>query len=391
MELVKWDELSVMISEASDIDEIKGFSDKLEALRLLAKQSKESLETMNQIAEYRLRCERKKGDWLMENMPRGALPGSNNKNGERRGRVTLEDVGVSRHESARARKLASMDPADFEAFLELCRETDTEITLKGAVAAAFSSNKRSERVRKSEETILSEIDSNFILGESVQEIEKLEDDSIHAYIIDPPYGYEYLNDKANTGVPRRFLDEHGFLQEPILNDDRQSALEVLDRSLEAVRPKLKEGSHVYVFGSWKTFTDFERIISRNFTIRNVLVWFKNRVMGLGNLDSYGEQYELIFFASKGVSTWYSEKRPGNVLEESRCNTKRHPTEKPKELLKKLINVATVEGEIVLDSFAGVASTLVAAKETGRRYIGIELSEEYWRRGQRRLENNGETD
>ena len=95
MELVKWDELSVMISEASDIEEIKGFSDKLEALRLLAKQSKESLETMNQIAEYRLRCERKKGDWLMENTPRGALPGSNNKNGERRGRVTLEDVGVT--------------------------------------------------------------------------------------------------------------------------------------------------------------------------------------------------------------------------------------------------------------------------------------------------------
>ena len=60
MELVKWDELSVMISEASDIDEIKGFSDKLEALRLLAKQSKESLETMHQIADYRLRCERKK-------------------------------------------------------------------------------------------------------------------------------------------------------------------------------------------------------------------------------------------------------------------------------------------------------------------------------------------
>ena len=72
MDLVKWDELSLMIDEAEDIDVLKTYTDKLEALRLLAKQSKESLETQNKIAEYRLMVERKKGLWLDENMPRGA-------------------------------------------------------------------------------------------------------------------------------------------------------------------------------------------------------------------------------------------------------------------------------------------------------------------------------
>ena len=95
-ELVKWDELSVMIAEADDISTLKDFTDKLEALRILAKQSKESLETQNRIAEYRLKVERKKGAWLDENMPRGALPGSNNKNGVRTSRLTLENIGVTR-------------------------------------------------------------------------------------------------------------------------------------------------------------------------------------------------------------------------------------------------------------------------------------------------------
>jgi DNA modification methylase len=67
---------------------------------------------------------------------------------------------------------------------------------------------------------------------------------------------------------------------------------------------------------------------------------------------------------------------------------RHPTEKPLELIEKLINVATVEGEVVLDSFAGVATTCVAAKNTKRAYIGIEMEEKYWRLGQGRL--NDET-
>ena len=390
--MVKWDELSVMISEAKDIDTLKGFSDKLEALRILAKQSKESLETQNKIAEYRLRVERKKGSWLDENMPRGALPGSNNKNGERRGRVTLETVGVTRHESARARKLAAMKEDDFETFLRVCKDSGVEITLKGATSAAFSSSKRTKAEKRIQETKLKSLDSSFIHGESVEEILKLEDESIDCYIIDPPYGIDYLNDKTQPGVPRSFVEKSGFKQERIANDDLEGALSVLAESLAAVKPKLKDGAHVYVFGSWKTFSRFETIIRGHFDLKNVIVWHKNSTMGLGDLHgNYGEQYELIFFASKGKTTWMSEKRPGNVIYEPRMNTQRHPTEKPKELLKKLINVATVEGETVLDSFAGVASTLVAARETGRRYIGVELSEEYWRRGQRRLENNGKTD
>ena len=390
-ELVKWDELSVMIAEADDITTLKEFTDKLEALRILAKQSKESLETQNRIAEYRLKVERKKGSWLDENMPRGALPGSNNKNGVRTSRLTLENIGVTRNESSRARKLAAMPEADFEEFLTLCREGNHEITLKGAASAAFRSQRRYEQDVRIEATKILSIDSSLILGESSEEISKLEDQSVNCYLIDPPYGVEWLGGRWGVeGVPSKFVKDKKYHDE-IINDDLEGALRVLDESLKAVHPKLKDGSQVYIFTAWQTYSHFERIVKKYFDLKNVLIWVKDK-HGVGDcFGNFGNQYEMIIFASKGKTTWCSDKRPVNVLYAPKITSRLHPTEKPVELLKQLITIATVEGEVVLDSFAGVASTLVAAKECGRRYIGVELSEEYWEKGQRRLGENGETE
>ena len=55
----------------------------------------------------------------------------------------------------------------------------------------------------------------------------------------------------------------------------------------------------------------------------------------------------------------------------------HPTQKPILLLKKLIEIYTNKGECVLDCFAGSGSTLLAAKELDRKYLGCEISEKYY--------------
>jgi len=249
-ELVKWDELSVMISEASDIETLKSFSDKLEALRILAKQSKESLKTQNRIAEYRLAVERKKGTWLDENMPRGALPGTNNRDGERTRRMTLDDIGVTRNESSRARKLAAMDEDDFEDFIKLCWEGDHEITLKGAVSAAFRSARRGEQDERKLESELTVVDSAMILGDCLEVIPTLQDEGISCFLIDPPYGIKWAGGRWSAeGVPNKFVKKNRYHEE-LVNDDLEGAIHILDASLEAVKPKLKDGAHIYVFTTW---------------------------------------------------------------------------------------------------------------------------------------------
>ena len=67
------------------------------------------------------------------------------------------------------------------------------------------------------------------------------------------------------------------------------------------------------------------------------------------------------------------------------NKKRlHPTQKPLALCEYLIKTYTNEGDTVLDSCAGSGTTLLAAKQTNRNYIGFELSEEYYKTTLERL-------
>lgn len=76
----------------------------------------------------------------------------------------------------------------------------------------------------------------------------------------------------------------------------------------------------------------------------------------------------------------------NVLEFSKDNKPYfHPTQKPIKLMEELIKIHTNENDVVLDCFAGSGSTLVAAKNLKRKYIGFELSKEYFEIAKSRLE------
>ena len=80
----------------------------------------------------------------------------------------------------------------------------------------------------------------------------------------------------------------------------------------------------------------------------------------------------------------AERYPRSILEYARDGNLVHPTQKPVELLKWLINSYSNENDVVLDFTMGSGSTGVAAVKTKRRFIGIELSDEYFPICQKRI-------
>ena len=87
------------------------------------------------------------------------------------------------------------------------------------------------------------------------------------------------------------------------------------------------------------------------------------------------QHEMAYLLAKG-----SPKQPtcpiGDVIDFHYTGNRLHPTEKPISALVPLIGAFSNEGDLVLDPFCGSGSTLVAARQLRRRFLGIELDERY---------------
>jgi DNA modification methylase len=94
------------------------------------------------------------------------------------------------------------------------------------------------------------------------------------------------------------------------------------------------------------------------------------------------QHEQAFLLAKGRPL---PKQPlGDVMEMPYSGNKLHPTQKPVAALAPLIRSFTLQSETVLDPFAGSGSTCAAALLTGRKYIGIEMDDAYFRHASERL-------
>lgn len=215
-------------------------------------------------------------------------------------------------------------------------------------------------------------DSFLFLGDCLEILPTLLDDSIDLLCFDPPYGVNYKS------------LSHSLPKTTIANDGPE-AFSLLDKALVLAVPKLKTNSHVYIFTDWHVFAQMAAIVRKHLNLKNALVWVKNNRTRGDLKGNYGYQYEMVLYAHKGRRHLIG-KRDGNVMYFNKVYTKnmRHPTEKSVSMLEYLISKSTIEGETVCDPFMGSASTCVAARNLKRSYIGIELDEIWYRVARERL-------
>lgn len=212
-------------------------------------------------------------------------------------------------------------------------------------------------------------------GDWRDHLDKLDDGSVALLLTDPPYGMNYQSDYR---LDRRVDRKHSV----IVSDDHDAPGEVL-AMLEAFDAKLADNAHILLFCGWSGEMEMREVVEKaGYTLRGSLIWDK-QATGMGDpTTTFAPAHERILHAVKGSPPLY--RRSPDLLRHGRCDSSRHPTEKPEALLRELIEATTVEGQVVADPFGGVASTAAAAKSAARRWFSSELDEGYWRTGEERL-------
>ncbi|OUO29689.1 DNA methyltransferase [Eubacterium sp. An3] len=130
-----------------------------------------------------------------------------------------------------------------------------------------------------------------------------------------------------------------------------------------------DGLVAYIFTDWRMWNYlFDIVESSGLGVRNMIVWNK-KAIGMGS--GWRTQHELIMFAHRTKPKWDNHKGYGNVLEATRSGNELHPTQKPVEILEKLLdNTRWAEG--VLDTFGGSGTSLIAAESIGQQAFLMEM-------------------
>ncbi len=204
--------------------------------------------------------------------------------------------------------------------------------------------------------------------------------SLAAIVMDPPY---------STGTRETNKATHGSMvrterfARAIENDQMTTPgfIWFMREVMQASLPSLVDGGSVLSFIDWRQWpTLVGALESCNLRVHNMVVWDKTSFgMGAG----FRLQHELIMHASKGQPTIASH-AVGNVIAVPRDANDDHPSPKPVGLIERLLEAVTEPGDLILDPFMGAGPTLRAAKNLGRRAIGIEINEDYCRIAVERL-------
>lgn len=207
----------------------------------------------------------------------------------------------------------------------------------------------------------------------LQFIKTLPDCSIDLVCTDPPYGIDYQSNQRT--VSKKF--------DKLENDNNSSRLDVYSEFYRV----LKDDCVAVVFCSFKNYAEDYFRLAELFDIKNVIVWNKGGG-GIGDLvHSLSTDYELAIVSHKGMCP-IRGKRDGSVWSEGKvnANTMLHPTEKPLEIIKRIVDKFSDEGQLVLDPFLGSGTTAVACKTMKRNYIGCEISKDYYEMAQKRIDS-----
>ena len=183
-------------------------------------------------------------------------------------------------------------------------------------------------------------------------------------LTDPPYGVSFKSSSGLT-IQKDSMKNEEFYQ-------------FLYDAFTAAASFLGAGASAYVFHADTEGLNFRKaFIDAGFHLAGCCIWVKDSLV-LGRSD-YQWQHEPVLygFLQNGKHSWYSDRKQTTVWNFAKPKRNaNHPTSKPLDLLSYPIGNSTQENSIVLDTFGGSGSTMMACQQTNRICYMMELDEKY---------------
>jgi DNA modification methylase len=207
--------------------------------------------------------------------------------------------------------------------------------------------------------------------------------AVDVVIADPPYCSGGRQQVGARNVISKNRDEHRSDAEWLHADNMGSdsyvwwMRQIGRRLFDLATP----GAHFYCFTDWRQYTNIVTACETvGWSLRSCVVWDKMRGGALGSFWRNDHEWVPVF--AKGQPRALPHGGFFNVLHCTKGQGGDHPTEKPIPILQSLVEAGG--GEVVLDPFMGSGTTLRAAKNLGRRAIGIEIDPRWCEIAVRRL-------
>ena len=234
------------------------------------------------------------------------------------------------------------------------------------------------------------------LGDCLDVLDEIEDESVDLILTDPPYAISsgvVIDWRPNNGssyyVAADFGDWDKF-------SSGQEFWRFQEQWISKAMRKLKKGGHIVCFiDIWKVSYLADLISKYGGVKRQVLFWRKtNPMVRLRKVDFLQSIESAVWMSKESKERKHSTFNYELGLEQciieaavpglTKLEPRLHPTQKPVTVLKKWIAYLSNEGDLVLDPFAGSGSTLIAADELDRRWIGIEKDKEHFEKAKQWL-------
>ncbi len=235
----------------------------------------------------------------------------------------------------------------------------------------------------------------LIHGDFYEKVRDVGDDSVDLILTDPPYNVaneRVFKFEGRSDISQDFGEWDKY--------DPEVFIALFDTWAKEFHRILAENGSGYVFTSDRYISHLREALERaGLTFRTTLVWHKTNPGTQVVKTNFKSAVEYILFFTKGGGSghafnWQGENEMHNFIETPICGGSErlvdakketlHPTQKPLAVLKHLLEVSSHPGDLCFDGFMGVGSTARAARDMGRKFIGIEQNAAFFEAAQRRM-------